>query len=118
MTREEQIIKASQLYAKAQQKPFMDGALWADKHSQNLWHDAQGDILPDIDREVIVLTQPYPLEGSEYAVYLAHRPNLDGYDGKSLVTGNIETYYPQTYGKGEWNIPDVKYWLDVELPKE
>lgn len=32
MTREEQIIKASQLYAKAQQKPFMDGAMWADQH--------------------------------------------------------------------------------------
>ena len=30
MTREEQIIKASQLYAKHQQKPFMDGARWAD----------------------------------------------------------------------------------------
>lgn len=32
MTREEQIIEASQLYAKHQQKPFMDGALWADAH--------------------------------------------------------------------------------------
>jgi hypothetical protein len=32
MTREEQIIKASQLYAKAQQKPFVDGARWADAH--------------------------------------------------------------------------------------
>ena len=32
MTREEQIIEASQLYAKHQQKPFMDGALWADSH--------------------------------------------------------------------------------------
>ena len=32
MTREEQIIEASQLYAKHQQKPFMDGALWADTH--------------------------------------------------------------------------------------
>lgn len=32
MTREEQIIKASQLYAKTQQKPFMDGARWADEH--------------------------------------------------------------------------------------
>ena len=32
MTREEQIIEASQLYAKHQQKPFMDGALWADEH--------------------------------------------------------------------------------------
>ena len=35
MTREEQIIEASQLYAKHQQKPFMDGALWADRHPQN-----------------------------------------------------------------------------------
>lgn len=32
MTREEQIIEASQLYAKHQQKPFMDGAMWADKN--------------------------------------------------------------------------------------
>lgn len=32
MTREEQIIEASQLYAKHQQKPFMDGALWADQN--------------------------------------------------------------------------------------
>lgn len=32
MTREEQIIKASHLYAKAQQKPFIDGAKWADEH--------------------------------------------------------------------------------------
>lgn len=32
MTREEQIIEASQLYAKHQQKPFMDGALWADAY--------------------------------------------------------------------------------------
>ena len=38
MTREEQIIKASQLYAKHQQKPFMDGALWADAHPKdNPW---------------------------------------------------------------------------------
>ena len=31
MTREEEIIKASHRYAKHQQKPFMDGAKWADK---------------------------------------------------------------------------------------
>ena len=29
-----------------------------------------------------------------------------------------EHYTPKTYDKGGWNIPDVKYWLDVELPKE
>ena len=31
MTREEEVIKASHLYAKHQQKPFIDGAMWADK---------------------------------------------------------------------------------------
>lgn len=31
MTREEEVIKASHLYAKHQQKPFVDGAKWADK---------------------------------------------------------------------------------------
>ena len=35
MTREEQIINASQLYAKHQQKPFMDGASWADRTMLN-----------------------------------------------------------------------------------
>ena len=35
MTREEQIIEASQLYAKHQQKPFMDGARWADQNPVN-----------------------------------------------------------------------------------
>lgn len=32
MTREEEIIKASQMYASYQQKPFLDGAKWADEH--------------------------------------------------------------------------------------
>lgn len=31
MTREEEIIKASQIYTSYQQKPFLDGAKWADK---------------------------------------------------------------------------------------
>ena len=31
MTREEEIIKASHRYAKPLQKPFIDGARWADK---------------------------------------------------------------------------------------
>lgn len=84
----------------------------------NLWKPADGDDLPEIDREVIVLTQPYPLENSEYAVSFAHRPNSDGWDGKSLLTGKVEHYTPKTYDKGGWNLPNVKYWLDVVLPKE
>ena len=83
---------------------------WADAH-QDHWHDAQGDDLPDIDREVIVLRE-------NGAVCFAHRPNKKGYLGKSLVTGNIKTFYPHTYGKGKWNISNVKWWLDVDIPVE
>ena len=117
MTREEQIIEASQLYAKAYQKPFVDGAMWSDKHPKPLWKDAQGDDLPEIDREVIVLCQDYDDDKEHLRVCFAHRPYKKGYLGKSLVTGNIETFYPHTYGKGEWNIQNVCWWLDVELPK-
>ena len=99
----------------AAMKSFKAGAEWRDT---NLWHDAQGDDLPEIDREVIVLTQSYPLDKGEYAVCFAHRPYKKGYLGKSLVTGNIETYYPETFGKGGWSIPDVKYWLDIKYPNE
>jgi hypothetical protein len=80
---------------------------------EGLWHDAQGDDLPPIDEEVIVLCD----DGHGcYKVSFGHRPFKKGYLGKSLVTGNIETYYPETYGKGGWNIPDVKWWLDCVLP--
>ena len=90
-------------------------AKWQKEHN---WKTADGDELPDIDREVIVLTQPYPLGENEYTVSFAHRPDPNGWDGKSVTTGKVEHYTPKTYGKGGWNIPDVKYWLDVELPKE
>jgi hypothetical protein len=128
MTREEQIIKASQLYAKHQQKPFMDGARWADEHpsnlykdviahisgnaykvwKQNLWHDAQGDDLPAIDKEVIVLC-------NNGKVCYGHRPK-EYWDGKNIATGEVTRHYPKRYDKGGWNIPDVKWWLNVELP--
>ena len=83
---------------------------WADSHL-NHWHDAQGDDLPPIDKEVIVLLK-------SGAVCFAHRPSKKGYIGKSLVTGNIETFYPQTYDKGGWNIQNVKWWCDISLPTE
>lgn len=82
-------------------KSFINGAEWRDA---NLWHDAQGDDLPEIDREVIVL-----LDNGK--VCFGHRPNPDGY-----VTVDGENLYPETYGKGGWNIPDVRWWLDCVLP--
>lgn len=87
-------------------KSFIKGAEW---QLGNLWHDAQGDDLPPIDEEVIVIC-------NNGKVCFGHRPYRKGYLGKSMVTGNVETFYPHTYGKGGWNIPDVKLWLDVELP--
>lgn len=86
---------------------FIAGAQWQKEH---LWKPADGNDLPETDREVIVLYQPYPLENNEYAVSFAHRPS------KNLLIDEIEHYIPETYGKCGWSIPDVKFWLDLELP--
>ena len=110
MTREEQIIKASQLYPKHQQKVFVDGVLWGDRNPQNHWHDAQGDDLPPIDKEVIVLR-------NNEQIAFGHRPNPDGEVWKH-PDGTLEHVYFETYGKGGWNIPNIKWWCDINLPKE
>ena len=81
-----------------------------------LWYDAQGGNLPEIDREVIVLCD----DGhGGYKVCFGHRPNPKGYYGKSLTTGEDVRKYRyevQTYDKGGWNIPGVRWWLDLDLP--
>ena len=69
-------------------------------------------------REVVVFTQNFPDDAGIMRVSIAHRPNPDGWDGKSITTGKVEHYTPKTYDKGGWNQPDVVYWLDVDLPKE
>ena len=84
------------------------GAKWKGNH---LWKPADGDDLPEIDREVVAL-----LDNGK--VVFAHRPHKGKYIGKNLTTNNIETFENKTYDKGGWNIPNVKFWLDVELPKE
>lgn len=85
---------------------------------KDIWKPADGDDLPEIDREVVVFTQNFPDDAGIMSVSIAHRPNPNGWDGKSLASGKVEHYTPKTYGKGGWNIPDIKLWLDVELPKE
>ena len=126
MTKEDILNKAHSLSEKAEVvgkimpkssiiAASIDMAEWV---LNNLWKSADGDELPEIDKEVVVLTQPYPLENLEYAVSFAHRPSPNGWDGKSITTGKVEHYTPKTYDKGGWNIPGVKFWLDVELPKE
>jgi hypothetical protein len=80
---------------------------------QDLWKEAQGDDLPEVDREVIVLCQPYPCEGNEYVVSFAHRPPKRWYGS---LDGEKHIFEPKTYDKGGWNIPDVVWWLDLDLP--
>lgn len=100
------------------EKAFKAGAEWADATA---WKPADGDDLPEIDREVIVLVgikNPATTDSSwGCEVAFAHRPNPDGWNGKSIITGKVEHYDVQTYDKGGWNIPDIKFWLDLELPK-
>jgi hypothetical protein len=81
----------------------IDGAKWK---VENLWKPADGDDLPEIDREVIAL-----LDNGK--VVFAHRPQ-EYWDGKNIVTGKVTRHYPKTYDKGGWNIPNVKWWLDVD----
>lgn len=92
---------------------------WQDTQRALLWNspwkDAQGDDLPEIGREVVAFQADFP---NLFKIVVAHRPNPEGYDGKSLSTGKVEHYTPKTYDKGGWNIPNIVYWLDVELPKE
>ena len=85
---------------------------------QNKWKPADGDDLPEFEREVIVLHQPsnLDLEKTEYCVSFAHRPNPKGWYGKSMLTGKIDNYTPKTYGAGGWNIPNVMWWLDCDFP--
>lgn len=78
---------------------------------KNIWKSADGDDLPIFDREVIALL-------NSGKVVFAHRPYKGKYIGKSLTTGNIETFENKTYDKGGWNQPNVKWWLDCEWPNK
>lgn len=109
MTREEQIEQATKDMVSPYKECFIDGVAWADEHPKNLWHDAQGNDLPDIDREVVVID----IRGK---ISYGHRPDHKGFHCKNIDTGEIEHLEPMTYDKGGWNIPDVKWWLDCVLP--
>lgn len=88
---------------------FIAGAEWADRTA---WKPADGDNLPEIDREVIALVE----ENGHYKVVFAHRPP-EYWDGRNIITNEVTRYYTKRYDKGEWNQPNVKWWLDLELPK-
>lgn len=106
MTRKEEITKAADRYWKdvyyvsdlswTTIVAFKKGAEWADSTA---WKPADGDNLPEIDREVIALVEEHGL----CKVVFAHRPNPNG----DAIC----------FDKGGWNMPDIRYWLDLELPK-
>ena len=79
---------------------LIDSSMW--------WKSADGSELPAIDREVIALT-------TEGKVVFAHRPK-ESWTGKNIVTGEVTTYHPERYGAGGWNWPDIKWWLDIDIP--
>ena len=91
---------------------FEAGAEWNGAHA---WKDAQGEDLPEIDREVIALIQDED-DAWITKVVFAHRPP-EYWDGKNILTNEVTRYEPKRYDKGGWNIPNVKWWLDLELPK-
>jgi len=88
---------------------FQQGAEWADS---TILKPADGDNLPEIDREVIALVE----ENGHYKVVFAHRPP-EYWDGRNILTNEVTRNYTKRYDKGEWNQPNVKWWLDLELPK-
>lgn len=85
---------------------FKAGAQWADEHPNNLWKDAQGEDLPEIDRDVIALVEAH----GGYKVVFAHRPKH--FCGEK----DVDYHQPIIYDNGGWNMPDVVYWLDLDLP--
>lgn len=87
-------------------------ALGDDRLFSGLWKPTDCDELPEIDREVIALVW----ENEHYKVVFAHRPPKY-WNGKNIITNKVTRYEPKRYDKGGWNQPNVKWWLDLELPK-
>lgn len=109
MTRREQIEQVAHLIkGKSRNREFIafvQGALWADAH---LWHLADGDELPEIDREVIVFTQTerqYPKVAIAHTMPMGDWKQFDG-----------NRYYLERNGEVGWSLPDVKIWLDCKMP--
>ena len=93
-------VKDAFLYGAEEMERLIDSSMW--------WKSADGSELPAIDREVIALT-------TEGKLVFAHRPK-ESWTGKNIVTGEVTTYHPERYGAGGWNWPDIKWWLDIDIP--
>lgn len=108
MSRQENFTKASVqfdgIYA---QVAFSTGCEHGYQYARkNLWYDAQGNIVPEYGREVIVI-------GRDGKVFFGHRP-----DPKEVTMVDGKPYHAKTYDKNGWNWPDIALWLDVVIPDE
>jgi hypothetical protein len=80
-----------------------------EKHSSDSpWKPADGVDLPEYDREVVVFTHDLT-NVSILRVSIALRPDPREWERDASCI-------QETYDNG-WNIPGVKYWLDIDLPK-
>lgn len=75
-----------------------------------IWHKAQGKDLPETGREVIALQG---LKEGGYSVVFAHRTKKPSVV-VDAVTGDVLHYSV----KEGWNIENIKWWLDIELPND
>lgn len=82
----------------------------------NKWHDAQKDFLPPVGKEVLVLVQRYKDDPEHLSVCFGHRVNTED-TIQFTLDGKIHDIHPQAFDEGGWNIPDVKWWTEFELPK-
>lgn len=105
------VIAITELVSKTEDDAIVNAFIGGAKWRENKAWVRVSDRLPEIDREVIVLQ-------SNNKVCFAHRPNPNGWDGRNIVTGEVTHHDVKTYDKGGWNIPDVKYWMDLKLPWE
>ena len=90
-------------------------ALGDDRILDSLWKPADGDDLPEYDKEVIAILD---YDFGRYKVVYAHRPNPKGWNGTNIDTGEKEHFEPVIYDKGGWNQPHILYWLNARLPYE
>ena len=81
----------------------------------SLWKDANSDVLPEIDKDVIALEGLD--KGTNYRVVFAHRVDPDRVIRTTIDNKPLELH-PSRYGEAGWNLPNIKYWLDLELPKK
>lgn len=93
-------VKDAYLSGAENMERLIDQSMW--------WKIADSDEPPKIDREVIAIT-------TEGKIVFAHRPK-ESWRGKNIITGKVETFYPKRYGKDGWNMPDILFWLDINIP--